>query len=38
MQAELDALSAALDNPTHPVVALVGGAKISTKMASWDTW
>jgi len=33
MQAELDALSAALDNPTHPVVALVGGAKISTKMA-----
>ena len=32
MQAELDALSNALDNPTHPVAALVGGAKISTKM------
>ncbi len=33
MQAELDALSNALDDPEHPVVALVGGAKISTKMA-----
>ncbi len=33
MQAELDALTAALENPTHPVAALVGGAKISTKMA-----
>ncbi|NQU61902.1 MAG: phosphoglycerate kinase [Rhodospirillales bacterium] len=32
MQAELDALSSALDNPVHPVAALVGGAKISTKM------
>jgi phosphoglycerate kinase len=32
MQAELEALSNALDNPTHPVAALVGGAKISTKM------
>lgn len=32
MQAELDALSGALENPEHPVAALVGGAKISTKM------
>lgn len=32
MQAELDALSNALENPEHPVAALVGGAKISTKM------
>lgn len=33
MQAELEALSGALDAPTHPVIAVVGGAKISTKMA-----
>lgn len=33
MQAELEALSGALDKPTHPVIAVVGGAKISTKMA-----
>ncbi len=32
MQAELDALTNALENPKHPVAALVGGAKISTKM------
>ena len=32
MQAELDALTTALGNPSHPVAALVGGAKISTKM------
>ncbi len=32
MQAELDALTAALEAPKHPVAALVGGAKISTKM------
>jgi phosphoglycerate kinase len=32
MQAEVEALSAALDNPEHPVAALVGGAKISTKL------
>lgn len=32
MQAELDALSGALEKPEHPVAALVGGAKISTKM------
>lgn len=33
MEAELDALSKALENPRHPVAALVGGAKISTKMS-----
>ncbi len=32
MQAELTALDAALTNPKKPVVALVGGAKISTKI------
>ncbi len=33
MQAELEALGRALEKPTHPVAAVVGGAKISTKMA-----
>ena len=32
MQAELDALSKALEAPQRPVAALVGGAKISSKM------
>src|SRR5690606_25622195 len=32
MQAELEALSAALGHPRRPVVAVVGGAKISTKI------
>jgi phosphoglycerate kinase len=32
MQAELDALGAALERPTRPVLALVGGAKVSTKL------
>ena len=32
MQAELDALSKGLDAPDHPVVAIVGGAKVSTKI------
>jgi phosphoglycerate kinase len=32
MQAELEALSAALDNPQRPVAAIVGGAKVSTKL------
>ncbi|CAM9903330.1 unnamed protein product [Discosporangium mesarthrocarpum] len=32
MQAELDALSAALSAPERPVAALVGGAKISSKL------
>ena len=32
MQAELDALGAALEHPQRPVMALVGGAKVSTKL------
>ena len=32
MEAELTALDKALGNPAHPVAALVGGAKISTKL------
>jgi len=32
MQAELSNLSAALDEPTRPVAAIVGGAKVSTKI------
>jgi phosphoglycerate kinase len=32
MQAELDALDKALGNPQHPVAAVVGGAKVSTKL------
>lgn len=32
MQAELAALDAALGNPARPVAAIVGGAKISTKL------
>ncbi|WP_298911945.1 phosphoglycerate kinase [uncultured Roseobacter sp.] len=33
MQAELSALEAALSHPTRPVGAVVGGAKVSTKIA-----
>jgi phosphoglycerate kinase len=32
MQAELDALEVALGDPDRPVVAVVGGAKVSTKL------
>ena len=32
MQAELGALEAALGNPARPVMAVVGGAKVSTKL------
>ena len=32
MQAELEALANALDNPQRPLTAIVGGAKISTKL------
>ncbi|MDX2221818.1 MAG: phosphoglycerate kinase [Rhodospirillaceae bacterium] len=32
MQAELEALSAALETPQRPVMAIVGGAKVSTKI------
>src|SRR6187455_654765 len=33
MEAELTALEKALGNPEHPVAAVVGGAKVSTKLA-----
>jgi phosphoglycerate kinase len=32
MQAEIEALSKALENPEHPVLAVVGGAKVSSKL------
>jgi phosphoglycerate kinase len=32
MKAELDALARAFETPEHPVAAIVGGAKISTKL------
>jgi len=32
MEAELSALNKALDAPTHPVIAIIGGAKVSTKL------
>jgi phosphoglycerate kinase len=32
MQAELEALSAALEHPQKPVMALIGGSKVSTKL------
>ena len=32
MEAELDALEQALGNPNHPVAAVVGGAKVSSKL------
>ena len=32
MEAELNALEKALGNPEHPVAAVVGGAKVSTKL------
>ena len=32
MQAELEALDAALSNPARPVMAIVGGSKVSTKL------
>src|SRR5439155_2745020 len=32
MEAELDALTAALESPARPVLALIRGAKVSTKL------
>jgi phosphoglycerate kinase len=32
MQAEIEALTVALEKPDHPVAAVVGGAKVSTKL------
>ena len=36
MEAELKALERALGNPERPVAAVVGGAKVSTKLAVRD--
>ncbi len=33
MEAEINALTRALDHPDHPVAAIIGGAKISSKLA-----
>lgn len=33
MQAELEALRTALEAPRHPLAAIIGGAKVSTKLA-----
>lgn len=33
MEDELNALTASLENPTRPVVAIVGGSKVSTKLS-----
>ncbi len=32
MEKELDALQGALDHPEHPFIAIIGGAKVSTKI------
>lgn len=37
LTAELDALSKALDNPARPMVAIVGGSKVSTKLTVLDS-
>lgn len=37
MEAELQALSKILENPVHPVVAVIGGSKVSTKLALLDS-
>lgn len=36
LAAELDALARALDNPKRPLVAIVGGSKVSTKLTVLD--
>ena len=36
LAAELDALGKALDNPARPMVAIVGGSKVSTKLTVLD--
>lgn len=33
LAAELDALAKILENPAHPIVAIVGGSKVSTKLS-----
>ena len=37
LAAELDALGKALDNPSRPLVAIVGGSKVSTKLTVLET-
>lgn len=37
LAAELDALGNALDNPARPLVAIVGGSKVSTKLTVLDS-
>jgi phosphoglycerate kinase len=37
LMGELDALTRALNNPARPVVAVVGGSKVSTKLAVLET-
>ena len=37
LAAELDALGKALDNPRRPLVAIVGGSKVSTKLTVLDS-
>ena len=37
LSGELDALAKALDNPARPLVAIVGGSKVSTKLTVLDT-
>jgi len=37
LSAELEALSKALDNPARPMVAIVGGSKVSTKLTVLET-
>ena len=34
---ELDALAKAIDNPARPLVAIVGGSKVSTKLTVLDS-
>ncbi len=36
LTSELEALALALDSPRHPVVAIVGGSKVSTKLTVLD--
>ena len=38
MQVELDALGKALDAPTKPVIAIIGGARYPPRSICWKTW